>query len=528
MKKALIYSRVSTEEQAKDGRHSLKTQRRLCEKAIEDSGEYKLASDGVFEDPGRTATNMNRPALQDLLIRVQEDKSIGAVFVQDTDRLARNVGDHLTIKAMLKKQDATLFSVSQPNIKDDAEGRMMDLIVAGFNQFQSDITSRKTIKSLENKFNGGDWITRAPLGYLNVGEKNDEDKRTIIVDKEKASLIAEFFKVYATGTYSVFELREKFYKKGLTGFTGRKMAKATFFRILDNPFYYGEMRWRGLVKKGNHKPLITKELFDRCQQVKAERNRFARRDRKYNFPFNGMIFSATTGMRYVGEQHPNKSKSYYRCHGKGDLKSAPEDKPIAMDIFEGYVEDAFRGIEFSAQFVDKVVARVKQIYEKKKKSVTSEKVSLINKKFSFQKKLEVAEEKLISGTLSDSDFTRIKDRLRENIDNVEDELCKLNRSRNIKIDVIQKLLILIRNIGEAYEKAPTELKRAYLGLFWEKFEVTERHLVNAEPTKIVKALIATGAICLDKRQKPIPIGQVFANLSPSLRENIGIRNIRGD
>ena len=95
-------------------------------------------------------------------------------------------------------------------------------------------------------------------------------------------------------------------------------------------------------------------------------------------------------------------------------------------------------------------------------------------------------------------------------------------------DVIQKLLILIRNIGEAYKTAPTELKRAYLGLFWEKFEVTERHLVNAEPTKIVKALIATGAICLDKRQKPIPIGQVFANLSPSLRENIGIRNIRGD
>jgi len=63
--------------------------------AIDDSGEYKLAPDGVYNDPGKSATNMKRPGLQDMLLRIQEDKTIRAVFVQDTDRLARNTTDHL-------------------------------------------------------------------------------------------------------------------------------------------------------------------------------------------------------------------------------------------------------------------------------------------------------------------------------------------------------------------------------------------------------------------------------------------------
>ncbi|KKU83669.1 MAG: Site-specific recombinase [Candidatus Amesbacteria bacterium GW2011_GWC2_47_8] len=80
--KALIYCRVSTEEQTKGGHHSLSAQRNICLKLAEDLG-YRVVK--VYEDAGRSATNMNRPALQDMLIQCQEDKSIEAVFLQDTE-----------------------------------------------------------------------------------------------------------------------------------------------------------------------------------------------------------------------------------------------------------------------------------------------------------------------------------------------------------------------------------------------------------------------------------------------------------
>ena len=99
IKKALIYCRVSTEEQAKEG-YSLDAQENFCRKFAEENG-YKVVE--VYRDEGKSGTNLNRPALQNLLDRCQDDKSINAVIVQETDRLARNTKDHLTIRAILKK-----------------------------------------------------------------------------------------------------------------------------------------------------------------------------------------------------------------------------------------------------------------------------------------------------------------------------------------------------------------------------------------------------------------------------------------
>ena len=63
MKNALIYCRVSTEEQAKEG-YSLDAQEKFCTKFAEND-DYRIV--GVFRDEGKSATSLNRPALQDLL-----------------------------------------------------------------------------------------------------------------------------------------------------------------------------------------------------------------------------------------------------------------------------------------------------------------------------------------------------------------------------------------------------------------------------------------------------------------------------
>ena len=96
MKKALIYARVSTEEQSEEGM-SIETQIALCLKWAKANG-YTVTKDDIFEDRGKSATTMNRAGLQDLLLHCREDKTIEAVLVQDTDRMSRNTFDHLTIR----------------------------------------------------------------------------------------------------------------------------------------------------------------------------------------------------------------------------------------------------------------------------------------------------------------------------------------------------------------------------------------------------------------------------------------------
>ena len=164
MTQCLVYCRVSTEEQAEKG-YSLDTQEKLCRDFAERNG-YRVA--GVFRDEGKSGTTLGRPALQELLAKCTDGEPIGAVIVQETDRLARNTHDHLTIRALLKKANIKLISVNQPMLDDSPEGKMIDTILASVNQFQSDLSGRKVRKALQEKFNQGWWPALAPLGYVNV------------------------------------------------------------------------------------------------------------------------------------------------------------------------------------------------------------------------------------------------------------------------------------------------------------------------------------------------------------------------
>lgn len=493
MNKALIYCRVSTEEQAGDERHSMKTQLRLCERGIEESKVFKLADDGIYKDPGKSATNMNRPGLQDMLIRIQEDKSIKAVFIQDTDRLARNAGDHLTIKALLRKHAVELVSVSQPGLEDTPEGNFMDLIIAGVNQLQSQITSRKTLKSMEQKYKDGWWPTRAPMGYFNSGTPEDDKKRIITTDTVRAPLIAELFKLYATGDYSLIELRDLFYKKGLVSGAGKRIAMSKMFELIKCHFYYGSMHWRGLTDRGKHEAIITKELFDKCQRVTEENNRYACRRRKYNFLLRGFIFCNHCGQRYTAEHNLKKKLSYYHCNRRSE-KMVCSDKYVSVEDLENQVAEKFATIQFSDDFIEKVVAKMRNIYETKKSQIGNQKKHYLNTKLNFENKLEIAKEKLINGVIDDDTFTKMKIRYREQIDGIDDEMYKLDRTKNLKIDVIQDILALMRDIGNAYKKAPVDLKRLYLGLFFDSFRAENRLIVETVKSPIVLGLEQTGAL----------------------------------
>ena len=512
MEHALIYCRVSTEEQAEDGHHSLATQLKLCKRAIEESNKFKLADEGVFEDPGRSATNMNRPGLQDMLLRVQDDKAIRAVFIQDTDRLARNALDHMQIKAILKKHEVELFSVSQPGITDSPEGNFMDLVIAGVNQLQSQITSRKTLKSLEQKFWDGWWPTGVAVGYLNAGDPSDDKKRIIIVDEERAPLVQEAFNMYVTGDYSVYEVRDALYKKGFRTHAGKRLAHSKMIEVLKNQFYYGEMRWRGLVHTGKHKPLIDKETWERVQLVMAEHNRYACRRQKFNFILRGLTFCANCGQRYTAEHHPKKNKSYYHCNRSGDQIKC-HDKYVEVWDLEQQIADLFKYIEFTPSFKERLVARIEKTYGSRKEVINKEKRSLNTQKMLLEKKRDVAEEKLFASLITDDDFTRVKVKIKEQVEAIQDEIYKQDKKLNMRIDELQDVLLFARNAYEAFVKAPAELQRLFLGLYWDRFEVTDKKVVTVLPTPIIRGLMLAEDMVFTKKYQEIREPRIITDMA---------------
>ncbi len=273
---AVIYLRVSTKEQASTDEagegYSIPAQREACLRHIAERG-WNLADE--FTDAGESARTADRPMLKAMLRRVAGG-GIGAVVVHKIDRLARSMEDHVAIRAALRHAGVQLVSVTE-NIEETASGRLVEGIHALMAEFYSANLAGEIRKGMTQKAKMGGWPTKAPIGYLNVREKAaGKEIAKVVLDPERALLVRETFRLYATGEYSLPELQATMHAKGLTSPYARRpgapVSVSKLAELLTNPFYVGVVQWGGARYEGQHKALIPQSLFDRVQETLRARD----------------------------------------------------------------------------------------------------------------------------------------------------------------------------------------------------------------------------------------------------------------
>ena len=88
--------------------------------------------------------------------------------------------------------------------------------------------------------------------------------------------------------------------------------RSRIHQVLQNPIYYGEFYWLGQLHQGLHKPIISRDLFDRVQQVFAAANR--PRHTKRRHAFAGLVTCGRCGCAYTAETKKGQYV-YYHCTG---------------------------------------------------------------------------------------------------------------------------------------------------------------------------------------------------------------------
>lgn len=140
-----------------------------------------------------------------------------------------------------------------------------------------------------NRVRNGYWPSSAPMGYV-----NNKGSRTMEIDPARAPMVREMFELYSTGNYTFKELLARMLRNGFQGLRGRTLSEARVQHALQNPFYYGVMRFRGEYFDGKHTPLISQRLFDRCQEVMKDRGRVKAPEIK-RFEWSGSCAAASAG-----------------------------------------------------------------------------------------------------------------------------------------------------------------------------------------------------------------------------------------
>src|SRR3989344_5235313 len=124
-KVAVVYCRVSTEDQKNNGL-SIETQENLCTEEARKDGYSVL----VVKDEGKSGGSIKgRPGMRQI-IQMVLNKEIHALFVIHSDRLARNTADHLYLRDLFRKNNVVLKCINQPMTDDSAVSRTMDTMMA--------------------------------------------------------------------------------------------------------------------------------------------------------------------------------------------------------------------------------------------------------------------------------------------------------------------------------------------------------------------------------------------------------------
>lgn len=255
-----------------------------------------------------------------MLARIKRDRDVQAVVVHKIDRLARNMEDHVAIKAILKRAGTVLVSVVE-NIEDSASGRLVEGIHALMAEFYSANLATEVKKGLLQKAKGGGCITRAPVGYRNVRETvAGRSIAKVVIDEEMAPLVNLAFRLYATGDYSISRITEILEKRRLRVQHSKKrppqpLSRSAVASMLVNKFYIGIISYLGVDYPGQHEAIVDGELFRRAGEVLRARDAAGERVRKHPHYLKGALYCGECGspLSYLIAK---KRYGYFYCLGQ--------------------------------------------------------------------------------------------------------------------------------------------------------------------------------------------------------------------
>jgi len=342
MKQALLYVRVSSKEQEREG-YSLDAQEKLGREYAHRHGLKIVRMWKVAE----SAWKKDRVQFNQLIEHSKRHPEIEHIIFDITDRMTRNDFDKMKIVSLIREFNKTIhFSRTNKIISIDFDADdefLLDIDVAVAKKWSNDI-SRKAKMGMLEKAEQGKYPSACPIGY-----RSNNQTHEIEVDPETAPFIQTAFVEMATGNYSLSTLSEKLYRDGLRSRNGLKIIKPTLDKILNNPFYYGSFLFKGKMYRGKHESIVTKQLYDQVQFVlsgkghsfQASKNRFA---------FNNLIRCGECGCKVLGEMKKRKYVYYHCTFSKGRHEGG--NNYIRDDRMAMLFEDSVRRVTISKEKVE--------------------------------------------------------------------------------------------------------------------------------------------------------------------------------
>ncbi len=304
--KAIILTRVSSREQ-EDG-YSIEAQKHRLQSYCQ---RRSLTVLKVFEIT-ESSTKGDRTKFLEMIKFCKAQRQPIAIVADKVDRVQRSFKEYPLLDALIQEGKIELHFNTENYIihkNSVSQERLMWSFGVIMAQSYTDSLRDNVKRSFDHKIRLGEFPTCAPIGYINV--RNEQGKGHIIVDDARAMIVRRIFSEFASGAYTLSQISKKAKEWGLRGKTHRQqpLNRSHIYRLFHNPFYYGMMEIRNKKYPHKYPPLVSKEIFDKCQAVLHGWNKKPFQYAKLEFVFRGLLTCANAGKTVSSDTKKRKYKN---------------------------------------------------------------------------------------------------------------------------------------------------------------------------------------------------------------------------
>ncbi len=538
-KRAVLYLRVSTQEQATEG-YSLAAQEQNGRDYIERMG-YELVK--VYADEGFSGKSTEKRQYYQEMMKDAEQQKYDIVIIWKLTRLARNMMDVMKTVEILLANNIEFYSISEQFDITTSTGKLMLQLLGSFGEFERNQIAENvqlTMKSLvrdQKRYAGG-----RRLGY--ISGQDDNGQKQLIIQEEEAQIVRLIYTRYLGGDgYRM--IANLLNRRGLKTVKGNSFSTISVKDILHNKVYGGYLEYarytewdtkrrkgkneHPILVKGSHEPIVDEETYNRVQSRLGEETKMPKWNNKGENILTGLLRCPECGGPMAASNVTNTLKGgikkrirYYSCanfRNKG--ASVCHANSVRADFAEAYVAERLKEIvqvpEILAQLIEcsnaEMVEQVKPMEQELAVIIVQQ---------------DELEQKLNNLYLAVEDDDSFLDVLRPRMNELRAQQYELkqreldiinfldNKGKKLNVDDVKVIVEAIDRMVVNQEKA--KLKQLY-SIFIEKitFEKGDNEHLN-----IHLAFDETTKEWIEKREAPTDDESVGAIYLPNVRFNLGI------
>ena len=306
LKIAAAYIRVSDERQDE---YSPDSQLKKIREYAAKEG-YFIPDEYVFYDDGISGRSAKKRGDFNRMIAMAKEKShpFEVIYVWKFSRFARNQEEAMVYKNLLRKNNVSVVSVSEP-IPEGHFGTLIERIIEWMDEFYSINLSAEVVRGMTEKATRGEPTCAPPYGYVMRDKKYYPDE-----ESGAADIVREVFRRYAEGE-GMREIAIDIGKRGVRTKYGGMPENRWVDYMLNNPCYIGMIRWslegakavskrdyhneNIMIVAGHHEPIISAELWEAVQKRLTEQKKmysaYAKKGQQIEHMLKGLVRCSACG-----------------------------------------------------------------------------------------------------------------------------------------------------------------------------------------------------------------------------------------